>query len=45
MRKKSRKTVKKRERERFPELGHALQSSTKLSVSKIMKPQGGSNAN
>ena len=36
---------RERERERVPELGHASQSSTKLSVSKIMKPQGGSNAN
>lgn len=30
---------------RLAELGHAKESSTKLSISKIMKPQGGSNAN
>lgn len=43
--KKTRGKILKKIKERLPELGHAKQSSTKLSFSKIMKPQGGSNAN
>lgn len=41
--KKKRESYRQTDREWVRQLGHALQSSTKLSISKIMKPQGGSN--